>query len=71
MREKKTKKKVIIELNIISSLELKKYLKSFLFIWLFFLFSQILFYTHNDLRQNNSRIIRNCPTVTSTGSHHA
>ena len=43
MREKKhkrqkTKKKVIIELNIISSLELKKYLKSFLFIWLFFYF---------------------------------
>ena len=55
MREKKhkgkktKKKKVIIELNIISSLELKKYLKSFLFIWLFFLFSQILFYTHKDL----------------------
>ena len=50
IKEKKTKKKkVIIELNIISSLELKKYLKSFLFIWLFFLFSQILFYTHKDL----------------------
>ena len=47
-RQKQKKRKVIIELNIISSLELKKYLKSFLFIWLF-LFSQILFYTHKDL----------------------
>ena len=36
--KKTKKKKAIIELNIISSLELKKYLKSFLFIWLFFYF---------------------------------
>ena len=50
MREKKTKKKVIIELNIISSLELKKYLKSFLFIWLFFfIFTNTVLHSQRSL----------------------
>ena len=48
--KKQQKRKVIIELNIISSLELKKYLKSFLFIWLFFfIFTNTVLHSQRSL----------------------
>ena len=72
IKDKKQQKKESnnrIEHNILAWTE--KILKKFFCLFGIFLFSQILFYTHKDLWQNNSPIVRNCPTVTSAGSHHA